>query len=315
VATSGSSAALLAAWNEDLTTFRHNLSVHLALLTPVALATINYLGPLHPLRRLLQPCFQTVLIGNREVATLQLSGPRGFSVRIFSHDSEVLTQMASERLDGYHIWDFEPPTHFARRGTAETPFPYPYRDNVLALWAETQQYVASYVALYYDADSALDADREVKGWLQQLDRLVTNGIGLPAGGLTREWLSRLCATVIHTSTVEHDYLNNVAWDYSTLSWIVPAVVPLSGEPMDQRRAFDLLATIIGTWKRYNMLLTADVASLALDEAARGVMQRWIDRLGAVQRDMTGTYPDPGWYAGRAPEPLSYPANLNPSISN
>ncbi|MGH9126884.1 MAG: lipoxygenase family protein [Acidimicrobiales bacterium] len=315
VATSGSPAALLAGWNEDLTTFRHNISVHLALLTPVALATTNHLGPSHPLRRLLQPCFQTVLIGNRELATLQLSGRRGFSVRIFSHDPEVLTDMASQRLCGFDIWDFEPPTHFARRATSKTPFPYPYRDNVLALYDETLQYVASYVALYYAADSALDTDREVKGWLQQLDRLVINGISMPPDGLTRDWVSRLCATVIHTSTVEHDYLNNVAWDYSTLSWMVPVVVPLSGEAMDQRRAFDLLATLIGTWKRYNMLLTADLPSLALDEAARRLMQQWIDRLGTIQREMTGIYPDPGWYPGRAPQPLSFPANLNLSISN
>ena len=46
--------------------------------------------------------------------------------------------------------------------------------------------------------------------------------------------------------------------------------------MDQRRAFDLIATIIGTWKPYNMLLTADIPKLALDPAAAAVMQE-LDR--------------------------------------
>jgi hypothetical protein len=96
------------------------------------------------------------------------------------------------------------------------------------------------------------------------------------------------------------------WNYSTLGWIVPTVVPLSGEDMDQRRAFDLVATIIGTWKPYNMLLTADIPKLALDPAAAAIMQRWIERLAEIQQDMT-----------EAPSDLSIsrPGNLNVSISN
>src|SRR5262249_44972241 len=52
-------AALLAGLNEDLTTFRHNLSTHLAMLTSFALATMNELDARHPVRRLLHHCFHT----------------------------------------------------------------------------------------------------------------------------------------------------------------------------------------------------------------------------------------------------------------
>ena len=76
--------------------------------------------------------------------------------------------------------------------------------------------------------------------------------------------------------------------------------------MDQRRAFDLIATIIGTWKPYNMLLTADIPKLALDPAAAAVMQRWIDRLAR----------DPAGHDRGAVRPVGLPpANLNVSISN
>jgi hypothetical protein len=76
--------------------------------------------------------------------------------------------------------------------------------------------------------------------------------------------------------------------------------------MDQRRAFDLIATIIGTWKPYNMLLTSNIPSLALDDAGRAAMQQWIDDLTALQKEMDQqpTRPD-----------LTYPRNWNPSISN
>ncbi|HLY81804.1 MAG TPA: lipoxygenase family protein, partial [Acidimicrobiales bacterium] len=260
----------------------------------------------HPVRRLLHPCLQTLLIGNREVAELQLSGRRGFSAMIFSHDHEQLLKMGTDYLRRFDFWDFEPDNQFAARGTTQTPFPYPYRDNVLRLWTETLDYVGSYLRLYYAGDAAVAEDHDLVRWSGELDRLVPNGVGAAERGLTRDWLTRLVATVIHVSTVEHDYLNNVTWDYSTLGWIIPTVVPVSGERMDQRRAFDLIATIIGTWKRYNMLLTTDVPSLALDEPARRVMTQWIERLGRIQDDM----------ASRPVEPwLSYPAKLNPSISD
>lgn len=299
-------AALLAGLNEDLTTFRHNVSVHLAMLTSFALATTNELDARHPVRRLLHHCFHTVLIGNREVAEFQLAGARGFSATIFSHDAAQLARMADDCVDRFDFWDFEPDTQFRNRGTTRTPFDYPYRDNVLRLWAETTAFVEDYLRLYYEGDDPVRDDAELARWARELDRLVPNGVAPPDGGITFEWLVRVCATLIHVSTVEHDVLNNTAWNYSTLGWIVPTVVPLSGETMDQRRAFDLIATIIGTWKPYNMLLTAGVPSLALDERAAAVMREWIERLGKIQDDMASRPLDLS---------LTYPAKLNVSISN
>lgn len=296
--------ALLAAMNEDLTTFRHNLSAHLAMLTPFALATTNRLGTKHPVRRLLHHCFHTVLIGNREIGEFQLPGPEGFSATIFSHDHRVLARMATDYLRRFDFWDFEPRTQFSRRGTLDTPFTYPYRDNVLQLWRVTHAYADEYLRLYYPGD-VVTPDPELDGWLAELDRLVPNGVRRPAEGLTREWLTCLCATVIHVSTVEHDLLNNAVWDYSTPSWIVPTAVPSSGELMDQRRAFDLIATLIGTWKPYNMLLSEEIAALALDPRARRVTERWIERLREIQEGM----PIPRH------SDLVYPENLDVSLSN
>jgi hypothetical protein len=299
-------AGLLAALNEDLTTFRHNVSMHLALLTSFALATTNQLEAAHPVRRLLHHCFNTVLIGNRELATAQLSGPSGFSATIFSHDAEELVRMIDEYLGRFDFWDFEPDNQFRNRGTVETPFAYPYRDNVMQLWDATRTYVESYLELYYVDDEAVAKDSQVASWAAELDRLVPNGVAIPIGGVARDWLTRLCATLIHVSTVEHDIVNNIVWNYSTLGWIIPTVVPLSGEPMDQRRAFDLIATLIGTWKPYSMLLTADVPSLALDGRAAAVMRSWIERMDRIQDEMAKLPADPA---------ASYPANLNVSVSN
>ena len=296
-------AALIAGVNEELTIFRHNVDVHLSMLTPFALASNNRLSATHPVRRLLHHCFDTVLIGNLELANAQLSGPRGFLANTFSHQAGVLLTMIEDHLARFDFWDYEPPTQFARRGTTTTPFAYPYRDNVMSFWDVTRDYVDRYLALYYDGDTAVASDAELVLWVDDLNRLMSNGVG---DELTRDVLGRVCATLIHVSTVEHDVLNNVVWDYTTLGWVTPTVVPRSGEPMDQRRSFDLLATLIGTWKPYNMLLTADVPTLALDARAASVMTDWIAHLSRLQGELDARPHDPS---------LTYPVGLNPSISN
>jgi hypothetical protein len=298
--------AFLAALNEDLTTFRHNVDIHLTVLTAFALASGNQLDPKHPVRRLIHHCFHTVLIGNVELGTAQLGDTNGFSATIFSHPADVLRRMIEDHLAHLDFADYDPHTQFANRGTTETAFAYPYRENVMELWAATKEYVESYLALYFDGDDAVAKDSALASWASEADRLIPNGIAIPIGGITRDWLARTCATLIHVSTVEHDILNNVVWNYSTLGWLIPTVAPASGELMDRRRAFDLLATLIGTWKPYNMVLTAGIPSLALDDEARAVMQAWIDRLDRIQDAMAARGKDLS---------VSYPANLNVSISN
>ena len=178
--------ALLAGVNEQLTTFRHNVDVHLTILTSFALATTNHLDARHPVRRLLHHTFNTVLIGNVELSGAQLSGPRSFLATIFSHDADVLLRMVNDHVARFDFWDYEPPTQFARRGTTETPFAYPYRDNVMAFWAENRGYVERYLDLYYADDAAVAADPQLASWAAELDRLVPTASG-PARSRWTGW--------------------------------------------------------------------------------------------------------------------------------
>ena len=111
--------------NEELTTFRHNLCLHNVLLTDVAIATINKLDARHPVRRVLQHTFHTLLIGNRENISGQLAGPLSFAVTLFSHPTEEVSAIAKKRLADLDLFDFDPDEQFVRRGTTETPFAVP----------------------------------------------------------------------------------------------------------------------------------------------------------------------------------------------
>ena len=298
--------AMVAGLNEDVSTFRHNLCVHNVILTDVAIATINQLNARHPVRRVLQHTFHTLLIGNLENCNAHLAGAKSFSVTLFSHDAQQVSAIAARHLANFDFEDFTPDVQFARRGTTETSFPYPYRDNVLELWGVNLAYVQTYLALYYPDDDAVRADAAIARWADELDRLLPNPIARPEGGLTREWVARVCATVIHLSTVEHDILNNVSWDYNTFGFVVPSVVPASGEQMDTVRALDMIALLFVTWRPFNMLFDSHIESMALDGPGRQVMLGWLDRLRELQEQMEARGHDPS---------LAYPANFNVSITN
>jgi arachidonate 15-lipoxygenase len=191
----------------------------------------------------------------------------------------------------------------------QTPFAQPHRDNLLAFWRVTRDYVRDYLALYYSDDAAVAADAALARWRARLDDLLPSGLTdntgwIGAGPLDRMTLDRIAAIFLHTSTVTHDQVNNVVWNYSTLNFLIPTVVPESGELQDRRLSFDFITTLIGTWKRYNMLLDG-ISVLALDPAARALMDGYIAKLRQL---------DAGAEKARIPD-FTYARNLNPSVSN
>ena len=122
------------------------------------------------------------------------------------------------------------------------------------------------------------------------------------------WLNsetRICATFLHTSSVTHDVVNNAVWNYSLLNYAIPTVVPESGEPQDVRLTFDLLNTIIGTWKPYNMVLDG-CSELALDGGGRRLMDGYVDALRHRQEVIDAEPRKTGRIC---------PDALNPSVSN
>jgi arachidonate 15-lipoxygenase len=304
--------AFLCALNTHLTTLAHNAVVHLSLVTPVALATTNELPPDHPVRRLLHWGFQTVLVGNWELATFQIIGPGSFAAEIFSHEYGTVVELINRHIERFRIADLDPEQDVARRGMGDTPFEQPGRDNLLTFWAITKDFVHRYLALYYKDDAAVAGDEALTRWRSVLDTLLPGGLAddtswVGNGPLTLAELERICSAYIHTSTVTHDQLNNVVWNYSTLNFWIPLQVPASGEQQDQRVSFDFISTLIGTWKPFNML-TDGISLLALDEQARALMNGYVDDLRKVDVALAEKGLD------REPD-FTYARNLNFSVTN
>ena len=240
-----------------------------------------------------------------------MRGEGSFATKLFSHDYATLVTLINAHLRDFRPVDLDPEAAFDRRGLVDAPVKLPFWEDDLALWQINLQYVDRYVQHYYDSDAAVAADGELAAWIAALDGLLPSGLyddeGYLTTGrpLTQATLARLCATYLHTSSATHDVVNNAVWDYSTLSYIVPTVVPESLEQQDVRLSFDLMNTIVGTWKPFNMLVDG-VSVLALDDAGRRIMDDYVTALLARQSDMDA---EPH-RTGRI-----YPAELNPSVSN
>ena len=191
------------------------------ILTDVAIATINRLNARHPVRRVLQHTFHTLLIGNLENVNAHFAGAKSFSVTLFSHDApggvgaRGRTHLATSTSRTSRPTSSSPGGEPPRRRS-----PIPTATTCWSCGLSTSTTSRATSRSTTPTTTAVRADAAIAGWADELDRLLPNPIARPEGGLTREWVARVCATVIHLSTVEHDILNNVAWDYCTFGFVV-----------------------------------------------------------------------------------------------
>jgi len=309
------SKLLLCALNTHLTTFLHNVSFHLAYVTPMVVSLINELSPTHPIRRLLHPATHTTLIGNHEIANIQVAGKNGFATSLFSYDYPTLTTMINEYLNDFKVAQNDPEYKYKMIKKLDgVGFALPYWEDEMALWEINREYVSKYVDHHYADDLAVSSDAELKRFIGSLDQMLPSGLFddnatnyLPSGSeLSKDRLVRLCASFLHTSSATHDVVNNAVWDYSTLNFDIPTQVPENGEEQDVQISFDLLTTLIRTWSPYNMLVEG-ISVLALDDTSKIIMEGYIRDLKERQRVMEEDGPK---VPGRI-----YPNALNPSVSN
>ena len=295
----------LCSLSTHLTIIKHNIYIHLAYLSVFTAATINTLNPDHPIRRLLHHCFQTVLIGNYEVSQFQIRGKASYCTRLFSYDYHTLIDLINTYCEQFDVRMMDPILDAEMRGVNRTAFDYPYLNDVKQLWAITFDYVSHYIDHYFPCDNDVQTDRELYQWYQTLDHYMSNGIKMYGEFVNKKILKRLCASLIHTSTVTHDNVNNIVWNYTALNYLIPTMVREDGQMPPVDVSFHFVATLIGTFKPYNMLLDG-ISVLALDEAGKRIMDQFIERMRALQGEMDR---EPFQYH------RIYPKNLNYSISN
>jgi arachidonate 15-lipoxygenase len=263
----------------------HELSTHLGrthlLVEPIVVAAHRNLDERHPLLVLLAPHFEGTLFINNAAHSILLA-PGGAVDVLHPFTIESMRAFAA-RASGDPPFDRSSPAALLRaRGTDDPDrLPdFPYRDDAQLVWEAIREWVASYLALYYEDDAAVRADTELQDWVADLrspDGGRVNGFGAetPEGRpsfLTLESLVEAVTLIVFTASAQHGAVN--APQYQLMSYA--PCFPLSGyspAPLSAAEADDTsyLAN----------LPPLDIAETQLDI---------LYVLGSVQHTKLGEYP-------------------------
>ncbi len=233
----------------------HELVFHFArthaIMEAASMSARRNLSPLHPVMVLLGPHLEgTLTINNVSAGNLLIeNGPV----------DQLLSYQLKDSLKlgwrGFEEFDFDqaaPPRDFERRRVLNPDLEYPYRDDATDLWLAIDEWVSSYLALYYPSDEAVNQDWELRRWIfemasPQFGRVP--GLGDDSRITTRSALRRTVSTLIFTASVQHAAVNFPQWtDMSYPPNVAPAAyraapasrkaATLSG-PLDFIPAFDM----------------------------------------------------------------------------
>ena len=146
----------------------HEIVSHLArthlFVEPFIVATHLALADHHPVSLLLRPHFEgTIFINWSAIHFLVSSGGGVDKLQAGTIASDL--KLAAESLTRTPFNEAVVPRGFAARGFGATvPFDYPYRDDALALWDAIREWVATYLAVFYRDDGAVQSDEALQRW-------------------------------------------------------------------------------------------------------------------------------------------------------
>lgn len=274
----------LCAATTDLSLIRHFNGVHLAAGSGVAIATRNRLPAAHPLRRLLWPYVYATQQSNDMVTRGQML-PGGDFEGTFGLSFAGLCRLFDETWPDYRFEVNDPLRDAARRGVTGAGFETPTEDNLAALFAPMLEHAADYLGLYYVDDAAVRGDPAIGAWLDEMNGgLVPNGVGVDSASVDRASLARLVAQIIYLVSVQHELLGGFLWNYQLWTHRQPVRIRADG----QREPLDVYQRLVNANYNLNVqrrALIFDFRYLALDDRGAASMQRFVDRLDAVQAEM------------------------------
>jgi arachidonate 15-lipoxygenase len=283
---------------------RHFDWLHLVVGGPLAIVTHNELPADHPVARLLRPHVYATHFGNRIVTIDQMERGGDFE-NIFSFTHAGICKLFEATAGELDLRWFNPERDAELRNIANLPIDMPALDNRVQIMGVIRDHVARYLALYYESDDALLADRRLARWVDQLDRGIPHGVRELSGDpMTTAGVAELLATLVYMGVVEHEIIDSGMWDYQLWNDVQPVRVHRDG----QRVSLDVYQRLVNWNFSLNVdrtLLTTDFSGLALDPRGADEFRRFRTELLELQRTMDAE-PRAPWRM----EPKFLKANIN-----
>ena len=195
--------------------------------------------------------------------------------------------------DSWHACDFgmnDPVADAEARQVTGQGFDTPTEDNLAALFGLMHEHARHYLSLYYPhaaqgaGTTGLSSDAAVMAWLDELNRLVPNGVGVSRDNATLERLARLVASCIYLVSAQHEILGSFLWNYQLWTHRQPVRVYATGQP----EPLDVYQRLVND--NYNLNVTRralihDFGYLAIDALGAAAMQRFCHQLESLQAVM------------------------------
>jgi len=208
-------------------TMAHLGTTHMVM-EAVGVAAHRQVGDEHPLRTLLDPHLEGTFAVNCSAKT-SLLAPNGVIDKVFAARIDVAASLVRAALDGFVLQDRAPARELAARGFDDpADLEFPYREDVLPVYAAILRFVRAYVALYYAEDSVVSGDTELQAWVAE--------VGSPIGGALRgirpvETIAGLVTwmtNILHIASAQHAAVNFPQFPF--FSWGANVAGALWGPP-------------------------------------------------------------------------------------
>ncbi|WAR06952.1 LOX5-like protein [Mya arenaria] len=225
-----------------------------------AIAAHRYLSKSHPIFKLLAPHFLYLMAINN-IGLKSLVSKGALIDILMSMGSEGTEYLIAKHKDTWRL-NVEGclPADIVDRGVEPTDVPfYPFRDDALLTYQAIEEYVDSYVSLYYRSDKVLQEDPEIQAWRYDMDRSASDG-GLGVKGIPgeqgrfqkRDELALVLKCIIYTCSVGHAAVNFKQYDEYAFPLNYPMM--LNGHPPKDKRKRDMKHDVIPTIQPKHKLL-------------------------------------------------------------
>lgn len=217
----------LCALSTHTSLIRHWNWVHLIGGETLSIVTRNVLPDDHPLCRLLWPHIFGAQASNRLGMESQVV-PGGDFESVFSYAHEEMYRLMDDSVGGFDAKAWDPQGYAAKRGLLHAGFDQPTEGNLAALFDVMLRHTARYLALYYETDADVRADRAICEWVDALDKALPNGLPVTSASLTLVSLARLAACCLYLGTVQHELVGSLLWNYQVWTDVMPVQVARDG---------------------------------------------------------------------------------------
>lgn len=273
----------LCALSTHTTLVRHWNWTHLIAGESISVATRNALPESHPLCRLLWPHVFGTHQSNRFGSLAQL-GPGGDYGAVFSFTDRGLYRLCDDSYKTYHFSVSDPRVDAATRGLADAAFDLPTQRNLEALFDVLHAHARRYIGLYYATDEGVQQNAPIGQWLEELNRLIPNGVARSVHALTRDSLARVVAGILYLVTAYHETVGAQLWNYQLWTQAQPVRIFKDG----RRESLDVYQRLVNMNYLLHVIRTPlinDFTPLALDEAGRQAFRDFQANLQDLQRRM------------------------------